>query len=510
MTNAADLILTNAEVHTLADPDEVHEAVAVRDGRITRVDSTYEIEFLEGVGTETIDLGGRVLLPGFIDAHTHLPMTGRYLVHADLSGAADKAEALDRLHERADELDHSEWVLGFGYDESTWPEKEYPTREDLDAVSDGRPVAAFREDLHVASLNSIALERYLADMPDGDVHRDGDKPTGVVVEKAVDVIYRAVEPDVIQMTKLVRTAQEHANARGVTSIHDMVRQTPAPEVYRRLDLVDELSLRVRINYWSDHLDAILETGLRTNHGTGMVEVGAIKTYTDGSFGGRTAKLTEPYADGDTDGQWVVTPDDLRRLVTRADEAGLQLTAHAIGDEAIDLVLDAYDDCIDAGGARHRIEHAELTSDEAIERFSELNVVASVQPNFLKWAGEGGLYADRLGDRRTETNRYRDLLDADVPLAFGSDCMPLDPLLGVHHAVNPPVPEQRLSVTEALRAYTSGGAYAAFAEDRLGTVEPGKLADFVVLDDSPWDRDDDIENIDVAMTVVDGDVVYDGR
>ena len=365
--------------------------------------------------------------------------------------------------------------------------------------------------MHVASLNSVALDRLLSEMPSEDVRRDGGTPTGVVVEEAVDPVYAAIEPDTDGTERLVRAAQAYANEHGVTAIHDMVRKSRAPEVYRALDLADDLTVRVRINYWADHLDALIETGERTNYGSDFVQTGAIKSYTDGSFGGRTAKLSEPYSDAPEEtGQWVVGPDELGDYVARADAAGFQFTAHAIGDEAIDAVLDAYENCENPGESRHRVEHVELASDEAIERFGELGVVASVQPNFLKWAGEAGLYADRLGDRRTETNRYPALLAAGAPLAFGSDCMPLDPLLGVHHAVNAPANSQRLDVTEALRAYTLGAAYAGFDEDELGTVEVGKRADFVALDGSPWETPGGIRDIDVALTVVDGDVVYDGR
>ncbi|WP_129112972.1 amidohydrolase [Halegenticoccus tardaugens] len=533
MTEAADLLLTNAEVHTLADADgrsdgdadEVHEAVAIRDGRIVRVGSAYDLGFLAGVETEVVGLDGRTLLPGFVDAHTHLPMTGRYLVHANLAGAGGPEECRTRLRERATDLeggDEDEWILGFGYDESGWDEPRYLRREDLDAVSAERPVVAFREDMHVASLNSVALDRLVDGMPAGDVHRDGDEATGVVVEEAADVVYRAIEPGPEETIALVRAAQRAANERGVTGVHDMVRRSHAPRAYRDLDLAGELTLRVRINYWSDHLDALIEAGLRTNHGSGMVRTGAIKTFTDGSFGGRTAKLSEPYADAGPDGevggsadpnatgQWVVDPAELEDLVARADAAGFQVAAHAIGDEAIDAALDAYADCEDPGASRHRVEHVELASDEAIARFGDLGVVASVQPNFLKWAGEGGLYDARLGDRRTETNRYPALLSAGAPLAFGSDCMPLDPLLGVHHAVNAPAESQRLPVTEALRAYTLGAAYAGFDEERLGTVEAGKRADLVALERSPWEHPEEIAETGVAMTIVDGDVVYDGR
>ncbi len=508
MTAPANLILTNAEVHTLTDPDETAEAVAVRDGEIVRVDNAYEVDFLDGVETEVIDLAGRVLLPGFIDAHTHMMMVGSYLVNADLSTADSPADCVELLAELDDDR---EWILGYGFDESTWEESRYLTRNDLDSVSETRPVVAFREDMHTASVNGEALDRLRDEMPDEDVETEGGEPTGVVVEDAVDAIYEAIEPDAETMLELLLSAQRDAHEKGITGVHDMVRRSRAPEVYRSLDLDGDLDLRVRLNYWSDHIDAVEEVGLQTNHGSEFVRMGGIKTFTDGSLGGRTAKLSESYADGDGTGQWVVSPEELDELVSRADDAGLQVTAHAIGDEAIDAALDAFEGTGDAGAMRHRVEHVELVTDEQVERFADSGVVASVQPNFLKWAQEGGLYDARLGEeRRKQTNRFRTLLDAGANLAFGSDCMPLDPLLGIHQTVNAPVEAQQLSVTEALRAYTHGAAYAGFDETRLGTVEKGKKADFVVLDSSPWEDADDIEDIDVAMTVVDGEVVFDGR
>ena len=513
MTEAADTVFLDGEVHTLTDPDETHEAVAVRDGEIIRLGSTYDVEFLAGADTEVVDLDGRVLLPGFIDAHTHMETLGRYLVHVDLSAAADLDAAVSLLREHARETDapaDSEWVLGYGYDESTWPSDRYLDKEDLDAVSEDRPVVAFREDMHVASVNSVVLERYEDEMAEADVQSEDAAPTGVLVEEAVDVLYDAVSPDAAETGRLLTAAQARANELGVTGVHDMVRGSYAPAVYRDMDLAGELSMRVRLNYWADHLDALIETGLRTNHGSEMLRTGAVKTYTDGSFGGRTARISDPYHD-DTDeyGSWVVDPEELHDIVETADEAGFQVSAHAIGDVAIDEVLDAYADCEDPGGMRHRVEHVELASEEAIERFGEMGVVASVQPNFLKWAKDGGLYESRLGARRHETNRYALLNGSGAPLAFGSDCMPLDPLEGIDHAVNTEVDAQQLSVTEALRAYTLGAAYVGFDEARLGTVETGKLADFTVLEESPWETDA-IRDIDVAMTVVDGDVVYDGR
>ncbi len=513
MTDAADLAVVNAAGHTLADPDETFEAVAVRDGEIVRVDSTYEVEFLVGAETTVLDAEGRVLLPGFVDAHTHMETLGQYLVHADLTDAASPEAAVEILAEEADagaDEGADDWLLGFGYDESDWTDERYLTREDLDRVSEDRPVVAMRVDMHTASLNSVALSRLADGLPDEDVRTDADgRPTGVVVEAATEPVWDRIDPDVAETRDLLTAARDRAHELGITQIHDMIRDSHAPRVYRDLDAADELGLRVRLNYWSDHLDAVLEAGLRTNHGSGLVRTGAIKSFTDGSVGGRTAKLSESYADGEGTGQWVVDPDDLRDLTERVDDAGLQLTYHAIGDAAIDLAVEVFEDCEAPGDSRHRIEHVELASDEAIERMAEAGVVASCQPNFLRWAREDGLYEARLGDDRTRrSNRYRDMLDAGVSLAFGSDVMPIGPLGGVCEAVTAPADGQRLSVTEALRAYTLGGAYAGFDEDRLGTVEPGKRADLVLLEDSPWDVDPaEIRDVDVAATVVDGEVVY---
>ncbi len=327
MTAPADLILTNAAVHTLADgegekasdhsDEELPDAVAVRDGEIVRVDSAYEVNFLKGVETEVIDLEGRVLLPGFIDAHTHMQTVGSYLVNADLSDADSPGDCVDLLAELAHDRDVSdhEWVLGYGFDESMWEESRYLTRDDLDSVSDSRPVTAFREDLHVASVNGVVLDRLGDEMPDEDIETENGEPTGVIVEDAVNTVYEAIEPDAETTRELLLAAQRDAHEKGVTGVHDMCRQSRAPEVYRRLERDGDLSMRVRINYWSDHIEAADEVGLVTNHGSSLVTTGAIKSFTDGSFGGRTAKLSEPYADADevadtnpedVTGQWVVS------------------------------------------------------------------------------------------------------------------------------------------------------------------------------------------------------------
>lgn len=503
MTQAADLVLTNGRIRTLTG--ETAEAVAVRNGEIVRVGRQAEVDFLSGVETREIDLDGRVLLPGFVDAHTHLDVLGQQQHEADLSGAASPRDCLDRLGERRNETDEG-WVLGFGYDESRW-DGECLTREQLDEVSRERPVVAFREDLHLASVNSVVLERFEGEFPREDVRTEGGEPTGVLVEEALTVLREEIKPGPDRMRAYLLAAQEYAHRHGVTTVHDMVRRSHAPRIYRDLELTGELTLRVRLNYWADHLDAVLETGLRTNHGSERIQMGGIKTFIDGSIGGQTARLSEPYADGEKRGEWVTAPAELEALVERVDDAGLQMTVHAIGDEAIGAACDAYEG---TDGERHRIEHVEVLTPELIERLSAADAIASVQPNFLKWAREGGLYEKRLGrDRCKQSNQFSELLAAGVDVSFGSDCMPLDPLFGIEQAVTAPEPTQRLDVTEAIRAYTAGGAYAGFDEDRLGTIEPGKYGDFVVLEDSPWTAEP-ISEIDTVLTVVGGDIVYDGR
>jgi predicted amidohydrolase YtcJ len=525
MTQPADLLLTNATVHTLAAPPASHAGivgnaaafdvvyddggVAIRDGRIVRVGASYEVDFLNGTTTQVIDCDGRVLLPGFVDAHTHMEVAGRRLVHAELAGASSRTEVLGRLETEAETS--SGWIQGYGYDESEWGDSEQLTRTELDTVSESRPVVAFREDLHTASINGVALAVLGLSAGDSNVHEENGRATGVVTEGAVNRVNEAIAPDTATTRKRLIAARDHAHQLGITGVHDMVRGGHAAKVYRQLDLESALELRVRINYWTDHLEAAGEVGLQTNAGSEFVRTGAIKSFTDGAIGSRTARLSQPYDDGPdgNHGEWVVDPEKLREWVERATDAGFQCTAHAIGDSAVRETLETYASTDDPGVSRHRIEHLEVLDKALIERFATVGVVASVQPNFHKWAHAGGLYEARLGEQRAEkTSPLGRLVESEIPLAFGSDGMPMGPLYGVEQAVTAPSVHQRLSVTEALAAYTRGAAYAGFDESRMGTLEPGKLADCVVLEQSPWDvAKDAIADIGVWATVVDGRVVH---
>lgn len=502
MTDPADLVVVGAEVRTLDADETIAEAIAVRDGRILKVGSMADVDRLKGVETTVIEAEGGCIVPGFIDSHTHLLSTGRHLVYIDLTGTHTREAALDALRS----ADDDGWIVGFGYDESDWAGGGRLTRDELDTVSDDRPVVAFRVDMHTASINTAAYEIVEDQLDQADVVHESGEPNGIILEDAVGIVKRAATADGDERA-LILAAAEKATSLGVTGIHEMVRNPRAARAYHDLAQTDDLPLRVRLNYWSDHLDALEEIGVITNHGSEFVRVGAVKTFTDGSIGGRTAKVTEPYLDEDGTGTWVVDPTDLRELVQRADDGGFQLTIHAIGDEAIDVTLDALEDTTHPEESRHRIEHVELASDEHLDRLAASGIVASMQPNFLRWAGNDGLYDQSLGEERSRaSNRFRDHLDAGVTVAFGSDCMPIDPLYGIHCAATARDARQRLPVTEAMRAYTIGAAYAGFDEHRLGTLEVGKCADFVLLDASPWETDR-IDQIDVNATIVDGMVVY---
>ncbi len=512
MTAAADLLITNAEVQTLTkqglatDGQPDANAIAIRDGQVVRVGDTYDLQFLADVETETIDLDGRTVLPGFVDAHTHLVHAGERAVHADLSVVGSAQAALDKLAAQADTRDE-EWIVGVGYDESTWDDGTL-TRDRLDTVSDQRPVVAIRVDVHTAACNTRALEIVREQTSDQFIRTADGEPTGIVVEEATELLRETIAPGKAGTRRLIEAGIERATSRGITTIHDKVRNSPAPRIYRDLAAAGELDLRVRIDYWSDHVAAIEELGLRSNHGGEFVTVGGIKTFTDGAIGGRTAKVSTPYRDTESRGQWVVAPAAFHELADRVGNAGLQFVVHAIGDEAIDMAVETL---AEMPGTRHRIEHLEMASDETIEQLAETEIIASMQPNFHRWARADGLYETALGSERTaKTNRLGTLHDAGVMMAFGSDGMPMDPLYGIEQAVTAPTDEQTLDVGAALRAYTYGGAYAGFQEDVLGTIEPGKYADLVVLEESPWTAPEQASEIDVSLTIVGGEVVYDDR
>ncbi len=462
------------------------EALAVGGGRVVALGPAEELQALANGRTRIVDLQGRALLPGFIDTHTHLiseglKETGFYL---DLSTAGSLGELLERVREAVRRRGPGAWVLGRGWDEARWPEPErrLPTREDLDDLAPQTPVALVRVDGHILVANTQALRHVPPDVPEDEV----DPVRGQLRERAAWALLRRLKPPLDELIDAVGAAQRRAHALGVTAVHDVVSSREQLRAYARLKRLGRLTLRVRLNPVVELLDALVEAGLETGFGDAWLHLGAIKLFADGSIGARNAAFGEPYADEPASrGKLNYPQDELDRLVKEAREAGFPLMIHAIGDRAIEAALTALERAGVAPEERARIEHFELPTEGQLEKAAELGVVASMQPNFVRWSGPGGLYERRLGSERDRRiDPHRRVVDAKIPLAFGSDMMPFGPLYGVHCAVNAPHPDQRLSVEEALDAYTRGAAYAGFQEHELGSLEPGKWADLVVLNDDP--------------------------
>ncbi|NHX36087.1 MULTISPECIES: amidohydrolase [Halolamina] len=518
----SELLVRGGTVHTLDDDRTTAEAVLFRDGRVAAVGDPERVE-AAATDADVVDLDGRTVLPGFNDAHTHVFSVGIGLLETDLSAADDREAALDLLAENAASTPAGEWVLGFSYDESTWPagERDYLTRAELDSVSEAHPIVAVRVDGHSATLNSRGLEAVDFDGVEHDVRTESGDPTGRVVEDATGRVRAASYPEVPKARDALDAAIDHYHELGVTSIqtvagltrvrdHGYVQQEALFAHWRENDL--DLRTTFYVPQWQ--AESLSDLEFASGFGDDWLRLGGLKTFSDGSIGSETAKTHREFAGGGF-GEMVNDREQLREWFAHAARTNQQIATHAIGGEAIDVVIDEYERALEAYDdefdPRLRIEHVELATDEAVERMADAGIVASMQPNFLQWNGDDGLYENRLdADVRPENNRYRDVLDAGVPLAFGSDKMPPGPLYGMQFAVDSPHESQRLTVDEALAAYTRGAAYAEFREDEKGVLEPGRFGDAVVLDADPYEHPDSFDEIGVELTIVDGEIAYDGR
>lgn len=511
----ADLVFVGGRIFT-ADPSRPWaKGMAVRGDRIVAVGTDVQAERWAGRRTRRVDLRGRVVVPGFIDAHAHLSDAAGELGWTDLWGSRNLEEAVDRVRRAVARAPSGARVVGKDWDEQAWPERRHLTRDDLDRASRDRFVVAIRRDRHMGSLNSMALEsaRDLAALRGFEADGSG-RPTGVLKEDALDAFWSRIEPSAADVEAGLGAMARRAHRLGITSIHDIV-DARGLRAYQRAHRAGRLRLRVYAMPRDELLPSFAAAGILTGLGDTWLRIGAIKVFSDGSLGAYTAALTEPYEGRPGDrGMLIHTPEELRSILERAHRAGFQTATHAIGDAAVRLVvetLDAIQRQSPREDARHRIEHYELPDEDALRHTKSAGILASCQPNFIGWcSGPGGTYETRLGTGRTRANSpFRRIRRHRIPLCFGSDGMPYGPLYGLHWAVNGFFPDQRLSVEEALRAYTAGGAHASFEEDLKGSLAPGRLADFVVLRGDPFREPDRIDSLGIESTWIGGTRVFGG-
>jgi hypothetical protein len=531
---AADLIITNAKIWTVDKSLPTAQAVAVLGDRIVAVGSNTEVDAWRAPHTHVIDAGGKLLLPGFNDAHVHFMSGGMQLDNIQLNDATTPEEFARRIGERARVTAKGEWIVGGNWDETKWNPPNMPTKELIDAVTPDTPVFVSRYDGHMGLANSVALRlagitAKTPDPPGGTIVRDAQgNPTGALKDAATDYIDKVIPPLTHdQRLKIVKRALAHAASVGVTSVQHMVASNEDIAVYSELLQRDELTTRIYVAPSITHVDDLAKLGIGHAFGGPYLRIGALKAFADGSLGSGTAYFYEPFLNqGNNRG---LLSDEMQPIslmrdrYMKADAAGLQICTHAIGDEGISTILDLYSEVIKKHGEadrRLRIEHAQHMAAKDFERFAQLHVIASVQPYH---AIDDGRFAEsHIGhDRASRTYAFRTFLDHGVRLAFGTDweVAPLDPLLTVYAAVtratldgkNPNgwFPEQKLSVAEAIEAYTMGSAYAEFQEKEKGSITPGKLADMVLLSDDIFSIvPEKIREVRVLKTFVGGRLVFD--
>jgi predicted amidohydrolase YtcJ len=535
-TLSADLVILNARVRTMDARQPAAEAVAVLGNRIVATGTTKDIRKLAGARTRIVDAGGRLVLPGFNDSHVHFLSGGFQLASVDLRDAATPQEFAERIRLFAQKIPKGRWITGGDWDHERWPNASLPTRELIDASTPDTPVFVSRLDGHMALANSLALRlagvtRETPDPPGGLIVRDAKtgEPTGVLKDAAMSYVYKVIPASSFE-EKLAAAlaATEHAAKHGVTSVQDMSAGNDVG-VYQMLAEQGRLKTRIYavspLPYW----ERLANAGVRARFGSDLLRIGGLKGFADGSLGSTTALFFEPYLDAPTTrgllGDEMQPEGSMLERVREATRYGLQVMIHAIGDEANDKILSIFEQVAKETGARDnrfRIEHAQHLRPQEIKRFGRGPIIASMQP--FHCIDDGRWAEKRIGRERARgTYAFRSLLDAGAVLAFGSDwtVAPIDPLTGIYAAVtrrtldgkNPQgwIPEQKITVEEAVRAYTVGSAYAEFADDVKGTITKGKLADLVILSRDIFSIDPvEIERVRVVLTVMDGRVVYESQ
>ena len=536
--DVADTVLLNGSFWTAEPSHPWAEAVAVDGERILRVGRTADIKKLVGKKTRVKDLKGALVLPGFIDCHTHFLKGGFSLSSIQLRDVTSREEFAKRVEAKAQELEDGEWILEGNWDHEQLNPVELPRKEWIDAVSPKNPVCVSRYDLHMVVANSLALEiggitKKTRSPEGGEILKDPKtgEPTGILRDAAIDLVMRHIpEPSMKARLKAAEAALRHARELGVTSVHDMADASNygiSFEVYQALLKEGKLTARIYFFIPIDDMDLVGKLRLKSPFGNGWLSIAGLKGFADGGLGASTAYFFEPYTDNPTTSGLLAPqmfPEGImEKRVAQADKDGLQVAIHAIGDRANDIILDIFENTAARNGPRDRrwrIEHAQHLRPEEIKRFAELGVIASVQPFH---AIDDGRWAEaKIGKERCRTTyAFKSLLDAGAVLALGSDwpVAPLNPLVGIYAAVtrqttdgkNPAgwFPEQKIPLEEAVKGFTINAARAEFSEGVKGSITEGKLADLVVLDRNIFEiAPEAIKDARVNLTIAGGKIVYD--
>jgi predicted amidohydrolase YtcJ len=534
----ADQLFVNGEVMTVNHHNSVEEAVAVKENRVIAVGTTEEIMKLATVHTNIIDLEGKSLMPGFIDAHIHLTIYGTNLL--GVSCIEPHLQSLEdlflELREKARTTPKGQWVRAWGFKESTFKENRYPTKEELDFISTDHPIVIIRTCNHTSIVNSKALEiagiMETTPNPEGGIiekNPDG-RLTGRMIENAHMQIFEHAGYSNEEIRKGMKLASDEFIKSGITSIHDAGGYGEGSETIRMMQQAikaEEVKVRVYAMIGSltnSHafVRKMVDAGPVSGLGDDHFKIGPAKLFTDGSSVGPTIATREGYTHAPEDkGIIYYSQEELNRIMGEAHAKGFQLTAHAQGDRAIEMLLNCYESALakhPREDHRHRIEHAGIAPSDLQERMKKLGVVITPNPVFIY--ANGDKYLQYYGERTEVMYPARDFIDQGIIAAFGSDAPVtfLDPLLGIHAAVNRESmggnvvgEKQRISVMEAVRAYTWNGAYASFEEKNKGSIEIGKLADFVILNKSILKEPiTTIKDLKVVLTMIDGKVQYDAQ
>lgn len=528
----ADLIVTNARIYTVDDNRPLAEAMAIRDGRVVFVGSARGAEVFAGSRTERLDIDGKTVIPGMVDAHIHLTGLGVALRILDLVGTRSYEEVIERVVERARNTPEGEWVRGRGWDQNDWAVTDFPTHEALSRALPDHPVYLTRVDGHAALVNARALE--LAEVTAATQDPDGGRfirdasgdPTGVLIDRAQGIVAWVIpERSDHEMREAILAAIAEANKWGLTGVHDAGVAPSTIDLYEELANEGRYDLRnyVMISSSDESLQRYFERGLQDGLHDGRIWIRAIKVSADGALGSRGAALLEPYSDDPGNTGLITTPyERVREVAVRGLRNGFQVNVHAIGDRTNRMVLDAFESAlkeVPTADHRFRIEHAQILHFQDLPRFAQLDVIPSMQGSHqtsdMYWA------IDRLGWTRVQgAYAWRSLLNTGVVIPNGSDA-PVEaanPLISFKAFITRQdadgwpaggwFPDQRTTRQEALKSMTLWPAYSAFMEDVSGSLSPGKYADFVVLDqDIMAIAPERILDTHVLLTVLGGKVVY---